>query len=107
MKLNPGWLIAMLLPMTGLPATLETAWTTAFCYSLQFERGSDAARTYSLDLTTSTSILNGELAQDYMQSGYTHSTFVNLRNEALGKEFSGRMGLDVPRGKDGNGDGFE
>jgi hypothetical protein len=107
MKLNPSSLILILSCLTVVRADSETSWATAFCYSLQFEAGSDREHIYSLALSSNEGITNGELALDYLQSGYTHSSFLQFVDELLGTRASGQLGLDVPRGKDRDGDGFE
>lgn len=84
----------------------ETAKATAYCYSLRFQRGIDPNGYYYLDLSSLNGSLNGELAPDFLASGYTHSAYLNLVDELLGETLSGAMALDVPDAGDANGDGF-
>ena len=84
----------------------ETANATAFCYSLRFQRGIDPDGNYYLDLSSLNGSLNGELALDFLNSGYSHSAYLSLVDELLGETLSGAMALDVPTGGDANGDGF-
>ena len=92
----------------GIVATCcaQTANVTAYSYSLRFQRGIDPEGNYYLDLTSLDGSVNGELALDFLASGYTHSTYLSLVDELLGDTLSGRMGIDVPDGGDANGDGF-
>jgi hypothetical protein len=84
----------------------ENAQATIFCYSLQLQEGIDPDANYYLDLTSLSGSVNGELAPDFFASGYTHSSYISLKDELLGDTLSGDLVLDVPSGGDANGDGF-
>jgi len=84
----------------------QTANVAAYSYSLRFQRGIDPEGNYYLDLSSLNGGINGELALDFLASGYTHSTYLSLVDELLGDTLSGRMAIDVPDGGDANGDGF-
>ena len=85
---------------------VETAHATAFCYSLKFQRGFEPNGFYYLDVSSVPGSINGELALDFLASGYTHSTYLTLADGLVGENLSGAMALDVPNGGDGNHDGF-
>ncbi|HTL18561.1 MAG TPA: hypothetical protein VL793_15095 [Patescibacteria group bacterium] len=87
-------------------AATETARATIWCYSFQFQRGSESGGNYYLSLTSVSGSVNGELALDFLASGYTHSAYLSLEDDLFGETLSGQMGLDVPTGGDANGDGF-
>jgi hypothetical protein len=91
-------------PLTG--RTAETANGRIYCYSLRFQRGIDPNGNYYLDLTSVNGTVNGELALDFFNSGYTHSSYLSLIDELLGDTLSGEMAVDVPDGGDANGNGF-
>jgi hypothetical protein len=95
---------AFLFPLTSVAS--KTAQATISCYSAQFQRGSEPNGNYYLSLTSLSGSVNGELALDFLNSGYTHSAYLNLEDELFGETLSGVMGLDVPTGGDANGDGF-
>jgi hypothetical protein len=96
--------LTVLFPLTTFAA--KTATATISCYSLQFQRGSESGGNYFLSLTSVVGGVNGELALDFFNSGYTHSAYLSLEDELFGETLSGQMGLDVPMGSDANGDGF-
>ena len=101
------YLFAAILFLSVLPSRgAERAQATIFCYSPKFQQGIDPNGNYYLDLTSVSGSLNGELALDFFDSGYTHSTHLSLVDEFVGSTLSGDMVLDVPSGGDENGDGF-
>jgi hypothetical protein len=57
-------------------------------------------------LTTLSSGDNGELALDFFNSGYTHSTYIDLYSELYDETDPGAMAMNVPSGGDANGNGF-
>ena len=89
-----------------LSQATQTARAALFCYSLKFERGVDPNGFYYLDASSLTGGINGELAPDFLTSGYTHSTYLTLVDQILGENLWGLMALDVPDGGDRNQDGF-
>lgn len=91
-------------PVAGQSAEIANA--TAFCYSLRFQRGIDPNGNYYLDFSSLNGSVNGELAPDFLASGYTHSAYLSLVDELLGETLSGALALDVPDAGDANGDGF-
>ena len=106
MKALYGLLIGIIsfLPNAGHAA--NTANATIFCYSLQFQRGSEPNGYYYLDLSSSSFSVNGELALDFFNSGYTHSAYLSLEDTLFGDTLSGQMALNVPTGGDANKDGY-
>src|SRR5258708_4062756 len=96
--------VLALMPSPGRAATNASAVLS--CYSLQFQRGSEPNAFYYLDLGSSMGGVNGELALDFFNSGYTHSTYLSLQDNFFGDPRSGQMGLNVPGGGDANKDGF-
>src|SRR5579872_4214982 len=96
-----------LLLCPALVQAFGTANATLFCRSLQCQRGLDPGAVYYLDLTSEPAGRNGELAPNFFDTPYTHSTYVNLTDESLGETFSGQLALDVPNCGDLNRDGFE
>lgn len=106
MKLD-CYLLAALMSFPALRSHCsETARATAFCYSLSFQRGIDPEGNYYLEMSALNGGVNGELAPDFLDSGYSHSTYLSLVDELMGETLSGVMALDVPTGGDANGDGF-
>jgi len=102
-----GWLIAGVISISSFASLgTESATATMFCYSLRCQRALDPDGNYYLDLSSSSGGVNGELALDFFQSGYTHSAYLRLVDELFGETLSGAMALDVPNGGDANGDGF-
>jgi hypothetical protein len=84
----------------------ETARATIFCYSPHFQRGVELNGNYCLDVTSIPGGINGELALDFFNSGYSHSGYLSLVDELLGQTLTGQLALDVPDGGDLNHDGF-
>jgi hypothetical protein len=84
----------------------ESAKATLYCYSLRFQRGIDPQGNYYLDLSSVNGANNGELALDFLNSGYTHSAYLNLVDELFGENSGGMMAINVPDGGDANKDGF-
>ena len=87
----------------------ETARARLYCLSPQFQEAT-ADDSYGfhwrLDLTTLSSGDNGELALDFFNSGYTHSTYIDLYSELYDETDPGVMVMDVPDEGDANGNGF-
>src|SRR6266702_912832 len=107
MKAAPYLLIAglSLLPIVGHGE--ETAQARMYCLSLRFQRSMDQNGLYTLDLTTLTSGVNGELAfGDFFGNGYSHSSFPILTDEVFGDGYNGGMDLDIPPGNDVNGNSY-
>jgi len=103
MKATPYLLLAALslLPIAGRGA--ETAQARMYCLSLRFQRSMEQNGLYTLDLTTLTSGVNGELAfGDFFGNGYSHSSFPILTDEVFGDQYDGGMDLDIPPGNDVN-----
>jgi len=95
------------LPLSGY--STQTAQARLFCWSLRFQ-GAAANDSYGfqwrIDLTTLSSGDNGELAPDFFNSGYNHSTYIDLYSELYDETDPGAMAMDVPDGGDANGNGF-
>jgi hypothetical protein len=88
----------------------QTAQARLHCWSLQFQRATAADSTgwrWQLDLTTLQAGVNGELAPDFFESDYTHSTYVDLWYEWEDEIYPGAMVLDVPFAGDANGNGLD
>ena len=87
----------------------ETARARLYCLSPRFQAAT-ADDSYGflwrLDLTTLSSGDNGELALDFFNSGYNHSTYIDLYSEYYEETEPGAMAMDVPSGGDANGNGF-
>jgi hypothetical protein len=87
----------------------ETAHARLYCLSPQFQEAT-AYDSYGfqwrLDLTTLSSGDHGELALDFFNSGYTHSTYIDLYSELYEETDPGAMVMNVPDGGDANGNGF-
>jgi hypothetical protein len=98
------WLVCSLFSSVCLGG--QTAQATLWCDSMRFQRGIDQEGLHYLDLTSLSSGLNGELTLDFFQSGYTHSTFLELADNALGRTLVGMMVLNVPLGRDVNRNGI-
>jgi hypothetical protein len=96
--------ITLLFSFSG--SSTETANAVLSCYSLQFQSGDEPNGNYFLDLTSLSGTANGELALDFLASGYTHSAYLSLVDEVFGETLSGQLVLDVPPQGDANKDGF-
>lgn len=86
----------------------QTAQARIWCFSPRFQGATtvdDIGFLVSLDLTTLPSGVNGELALDFFNSGYTHSTYLEFDSEFFGTG-QGAMAVDVPN-SDANGNGFQ
>jgi len=102
------WVIATLL-FTFTSHAVQTADARLHCWSLRFQRATAVdgiGFEWRLDLTTLSQGVNGELALDFFDSGYTHSSYVDLYYEWDEVTFSGATALDVPDAGDANGNGF-
>jgi hypothetical protein len=91
-----------LFPLTARGA--ETAHAKTWCLSLRFQQAMDQNNEYSLDLTTLTSGVNGELTPS--GGSYTHAAWVLMTDTWFGGQVSGTMYLNVPDTGDADGDGF-
>ena len=93
--LAAGWFLC---PMPSHGA--ETAQARMYCLSLQFQEAiaisSYDGSQWSLDLTTLSSGINGELAPYFLTTSYTHSAYVQLYNDLWGMSDQGAIGLNVP-----------
>lgn len=91
-----------------LTNSAQTAQARLFCWSLRFQ-GATAVDgngfNWTMNLTTLASGVNGELAQGFFNSGYTHSAYMEMDHELYGAA-QGAMALDVPDAGDANGNGF-
>ena len=89
-----GWLLC---PMPNRGA--ETAQARMYCLSLQFQ---EAATTSSdgfqltLDLTTLSSGINGELEPFFLTTNYTHSAYFQLYDDLYGFTDRGTSQLMCP-----------
>ena len=87
----------------------ETASARLYCLSPRFQTAT-ADDSYGfrwrLDLTTLSSGVNGELALDFFNSGYTHSTYIELYSELYDETDPGALAMNVPDGGDANGNCF-
>jgi hypothetical protein len=93
--LTAGWFLC---PMPNHGA--ETAQARMYCLSLQFGEATAISSydgfAWTLDLTTLSSGLNGELAPYFLTTSYTHSAYVQLYSELYSMTDSGDIGLNVP-----------
>jgi hypothetical protein len=87
-----------------LPRAAETANARIWCFSLRFQQGTDDLGLDTLDLTTISSGVNGELAP-YRGVMYV-STFLLDDSTSLGLAINGTMYLNLPPVADANGNGF-
>src|SRR5437867_9400926 len=98
-------LAILLAPVIGLAA--ETAQARMYCFSPRFQRSQDQSTFYTLDLTTLSFGVNGELALgDFFSTGDSHSTFLILTDQLFGDQYNGAMALNVPSGGDANGNSY-
>ena len=85
----------------------QTAQARMYCFSPRFQRSEDQSGFFTLELTTLSSGVNGELAfGDFFGTGYSHSTFLILTDQLFGDQYNGAMALDVPGGGDANGNHY-
>jgi hypothetical protein len=87
-----------------LTRAAETANARIWCFSLRFQQGTDASGFDTLDFTTISSGINGEL-EPYRGVMYV-TTFVLDDSTSLGLMINGTMYLNLPPVADANGDGF-
>ncbi|MCU0770333.1 MAG: hypothetical protein MUE94_00995 [Verrucomicrobia bacterium] len=103
-------LLALLPGLASTAHAAQTAQARLCSWSLRFSGASangGGGFTYTLDLTTIGSGLNGELAIDTDQTGYSHYSSVDLYEEYwLEGTFQGFLAVDVPDAGDANGNGF-
>ncbi|HEX5400087.1 MAG TPA: hypothetical protein VFY06_13665 [Verrucomicrobiae bacterium] len=83
----------------------ETAHARLYCLSLRFQEARDIYEYFAVDLTTLSSGVNGELAPDFFNSGYSHSAYLVLTDTTVGDQIPGTMALDVPNAN-ANGNRF-
>lgn len=96
-----------LLPTICLAA--PTAQVHLHCRSLRFSRGlatDSVGFQWRMDCTTIAAGMNGEVAPDFFNSGYTNSTYVDLFSELYGTTDQGAMVVDIPDTGDANGNGL-
>jgi hypothetical protein len=88
----------------------ETARATVWCDSLRFQRGYDQHGLYTLDLTTLSTGINGELTWNFLSGNYLYSAYLELTDFTFGGEtLQGTLEVDYPDYPDvpdANGDGF-
>jgi len=61
---------------------------------------------WTMDLTTLAAGINGELAPDFFNSGYSNSAYIDLYSELFDDTFPGMLVLDIPNTGDTNANGF-
>jgi hypothetical protein len=83
----------------------ETTSTRLFCWSPRFGEGTEPNGLYSLELTTLSSGVNGELAP--IQGNYSHGCWFNLNDFIFDETIPGTMNLNIPAFADANGNGFD
>lgn len=106
--------LLMILAMgLAIPSTIclgaQTSKARLYCESLRFQRGratDTSGFLWTLDMTTLNVGINGELAPDFFNSGYSNSTYVELTWELTGDIFPGALVVDIPDTGDANGNGF-
>ncbi|HZR18978.1 MAG TPA: hypothetical protein VFE51_16945 [Verrucomicrobiae bacterium] len=106
MKICYGLLVIVASLFPSISIAAKTANATLSCSSLQFQRGSESGGNYFLNFSSVNGGVNGELALDFFNSGYTHSAYLSLEDDLFGETLSGQMGLNVPTDVDANKDGF-
>lgn len=97
----------VLLP-TISPAA-QTAQARLHCRSLRVERGRetlDLPRRWTMDMTSLATSLNGELAPDIFNSGYSNRARVEMTWGAIGQVFPGVLWFNVPNTGDANTNGL-
>jgi hypothetical protein len=100
---------AGLVLLTAASHGAETAQARLYCLSPRFQAAStddSYGFRWRLDMTTLPSGVNGELALDFFNSGFTHSTYIDLYSELYDEADPGAMAVNVPSGGDANGNGF-
>src|SRR5437764_405721 len=86
-----------LLPLTSHSA--ETAQARLYCLSLQFQQSTNQNNYFTLDLTTVSFEVNGELAYgDFFGLGYSHASHLILTDQSFGDQYEGALELNVPAG---------
>jgi hypothetical protein len=98
------WLAIFLGPVIGQAAGIAQA--RMYCFSPRFQQSDDEIGFFTLNLTTLSFGINGELAFGVFGTGDSHSTFLILTDQLFGDEYEGAMALDVPAGGDANGNGY-
>lgn len=99
------WLV--LFPLVGMAA--QTAQARMHCLSVRVHRGSAVDNygfLWTMDMTSISAGLNGELAPDFFGSGYTNSTFVEIYDDFLEEILDGILVVDLPDLGDANGNGI-
>lgn len=95
-------LMAFLLALTATMQAAQSAHATLFCWSLRFQQGTGSFDE-TLDLTTISGVLNGELAPWY--ASHTHRSDFSL--DFSGFPITGTLFLNLPDFQDANGNGFD
>jgi len=86
----------------------ETAHARLWCDSLHFQRGNDQNGLYTLDLTTLSVGINGELTWNFLSGSYLYSAYLELTDFTFGGEtLQGTLEVDLPDVQDADGDGFD
>jgi hypothetical protein len=86
----------------------ETAHARLWCDSLRFQRGYDQDGLYTLDLTTLSAGINGELTWNFLSANYLYSSYLELTDFTFGGEtLQGTLEVDLPDAQDADGDGFD
>src|SRR6266481_1817243 len=97
---KPGIFLAaglIILPLSGYGA--QTAQARMYCKSLRFQRGAavdSVGFRWTMELSTLSAGINGELAPNFFSSGYSNSAYVELYSELLAPPSQGGMVLDTP-----------
>src|SRR5437868_8354452 len=78
----------------GLLRAAETANARMYCFSPRFQQSEDQSSTFKIDMTTLSVGVNGELAPGFLNSGYSHSTYLIWTDQLFGDEYQGVMGLN-------------
>jgi len=93
------------IPRPGQSA--ETAQARLWCDSLRFQRGYDQHGLYTLDFTTLSVGINGELTWDFVSANYEYSAYLELTDYTFGDTLQGVIEVDLPPVLDVNNDGFD
>lgn len=86
----------------------ETAHATLWCLSPRFQQSFDENELFSLDLSSESSEINGELVPFFyfFDPNTTHSAYITIIDQLFSDEYPGAMDLNVPEDADANGNGF-
>ncbi len=101
--------MAGLLLFSAASRASETAHARLYCVSLQFQRATvhdSYGFQWTMDLTTLSSGINGELSPYFLNAPYSHSAYLEIYSELFDENDSGAFTVDVPEVSDANGNGF-